>query len=858
MERYWRMTANEAVASLGGAMAGLSSKEARARIEKYGPNEIEKADRKTPIRIFVSQFQNPLIYILIAATGIAAVMGDVTEAVIILAILVVNAVLGFIQEYRSEKALEELRKYVSLIGHVIRDGETLEIKVSELVPGDIIMVSIGDIVPADARIIEAHSLETNESVLTGESNPVEKNTDVIGIDEPAPHELSNTLFMGSVVTSGSAKAVVVATARETYLGKSAKSLKETGESTDFEKSIRSFGAMLVRVVLIMTAFVFIVNGVLGHGLLEALLFALAIAVGITPELLPVIITIGLSRGAVRLVQKHVVVKRLEAIEDLGNVDILCADKTGTLTENMVTLIRYLNPQGEEDERILTYSLLCNSAVIQHGHVRGNTIDSAIWTYALTKFDVAKTKPYSKIDEVPFDYTRKRMSVVVNGAEGRIIITKGAPETVFPSCSKVLEKGTEISISTRIKKLISMAEGFGSDGYRVVAVAYRKVTLRKDYSVKDEEGLIFLGFLILMDPPKKDTTPALERFRKLGVEIYVLTGDGPLVTEKVCRQVGVLNKSGLTLQGKDIARMGQEELRAAVETHNIYARMTPNDKIAIVQALRANGHIVGFIGDGVNDAPALKAADVGISVNNGTDIAKEAADVVLMRKNLNAVANGISEGRRTFANIIKYIDSTISANFGNMFTLTIASLFLPFIPLLPSQILLNNLVSDVPMLTISTDNVDKDELKKPRRWNIGRITRFMVFFGLISSVFDILTMVLVFFYFGADAPLFRTVWFLESVLSEIFVVFSVRTAKPLYRSLPSMLLINTSILATLASIGVIYSPLAPYFEFAPLSAEIIAIVLVIVGLYVGVVEVAKGVFIWSEARRKPAASVAAKS
>ncbi|MFH0884591.1 MAG: magnesium-translocating P-type ATPase [Candidatus Micrarchaeota archaeon] len=858
MERYWRMTAGEVESSLGTSAIGLSSKEARARLLKYGPNEIEKTDRKTPIRIFITQFQNPLVYILIGATAIAALLGDAMEALIILAILVVNALLGFIQEYRSERALEELRKYVSMTARVMRDGQIVEHKVQELVPGDVILLAIGDIVPADARIIETHGLETNESVLTGESNPVEKDAKALTIDEPAPHELSNTLFMGSVVTAGAGKAIVIGTAKNTYLGKSAKAIGEAGGITDFEKSIRSFGSMLVRVVLIMTVFVFIVNGMLGHGLLESLLFALAIAVGITPELLPVIITIGLSHGAMMLVQKHVVVKRLEAIEDLGNIDILCADKTGTLTENAVSLIRYVNADGEDDERILVYSLLCNSAVVQHGRVRGGTIDSAIWTYALSRFDMGKTKGYAKVDEVPFDYSRKRMSVIVEHRDERVLITKGAPETIFPSCSKVREAGKEKPISKSLKRLIKTAEGFGSEGYRVIAVAARRVKEQKEYSAKDELGLVFMGFLILMDPPKKDAMPALERFRKLGVEVYVLTGDGPLVTENVCAQVGVHNKAGTVLQGFDIARMGEAELRSTVEKHNIYARLAPNDKLAIVNALRANGHIVGFIGDGVNDASSLKAADVGISVNNGTDIAKEAADVVLMRKSLNAVANGISEGRRTFANIIKYIDSTISANFGNMFTLTIASLFLPFIPLLPSQILFNNFLSDVPMLAVSTDSVDKDELKKPKRWDIGRISRFMVFFGLISSVFDLITMAFVFFIFGANAPLFRTVWFLESVLSEIFVVFAVRTAKPLYKSVPSLLLVNASIFATLAAIGVLYSPLAPYFEFAPLSIETVGIVLMIVAAYVGVVELAKGIFLWSEAKRKTAASSAAKA
>jgi len=840
--RYWRMTSQEVLTSSGTSLEGLSQKEARLRLARSGPNQIDKPDKKTPLKIFISQFQNPLIYILIAATIVAFALGDKTESLIILAILLVNAILGFVQEYRSEKALEELRKYVSMTARVMRDAQVSELPVAELVPGDIVLISIGDIVPADCRIIETHGLEANESTLTGESNPVSKTAEPLPVSEPAPHEMFNCIFMGTVITAGAGKAVVVTTGRDTFFGQSAKVLKEAVQSTDFEKSIRNFGSMLVRVILVMTLFVFIVNTILGHGILESFLFALAIAVGITPELLPVIITIGLSQGAMNLVRKHVAVKRLEAIEDLGNIDVLCADKTGTLTENEVSLIRYLDCEGKEDEEILQFSLLCNSAVVQHGKVKGGTIDSAIWTYALKKYDTKKLKTFHKVDEIAFDYERKRMSVVVDSeGDGRILITKGAPENVIPICTKSRRDCKEMKIVGGTSSLLKMAEGFGEQGYRVIAVAYRKPPMKVDYSLHDETDLIFAGFLILLDPPKKDAQPALEHFKRMGVALYVLTGDGPHVTAQICSQVGVKNLSGRILEGKDIEKLDEATLRKTVEANNIFARLTPSNKLAIINALRANGHIVGFIGDGVNDATSLKAADVGISVSNAADIAKDAADVVLLRKSLGVVANGISEGRKTFANIIKYIHNTISANFGNMFTLSLASLFLPFIPLLPSQILLNNLISDVPMLTVSTDSVDHEDMKKPKRWDISEITRFMIFFGLISSVFDLVTMAFIFITMGSDQAYFRTIWFIESALTEIFVVFAIRTFKPFWRSVPSTLLLVASALASAFTIGVIFSPLAGYFQFQPVSVGALAVVLGIVLTYVGVVEIAKHFF-----------------
>ncbi|MFH1521177.1 MAG: magnesium-translocating P-type ATPase [Candidatus Micrarchaeota archaeon] len=847
MEEYWKMSDEKLFSTLGSNNNGLSEKDVKEKLKKYGNNEIKTQDKKTAIKIFISQFQNPLIYILIIATIIAFLLGDNTEALIILAILFINAILGFVQEYRSEKALEELRKYISMTARIIRGGQTVELNTKEIVPGDIIFISIGDIVPADARLIGTNDLEINESVLSGESNPVHKESKIIDGENLAQYELSNMVFMGSTVIAGSGRAIVTATGKETYLGKSAKDMKAPEEGTDFEKSIKSFGSMLVKVIFVMTFFILIMNSILGHGILESMLFALAIAVGITPELLPIIITIGLSNGAMVLVKKHVAVKKLSAIEDLGNIDILCADKTGTLTENVVTLIRYLDAEGKDDEKVLLYSLLCNSAVVHHGKVKGGTIDSAIWTYALSQFDMKKTEGYEKKDEIDFDYERKRMSVVFEYKKEWTMITKGAPECMLNVCSKVLLNGEEKPIAQHFLKLKRMADDYNNEGFRVVGVAYKNVKSGKDYTLKDENKLVFIGYLILMDPPKKDAAMALEQFRRLGVTLYVLTGDSPIVTSHVCKQIGIEDKNGI-ITGTEIAKMNLDELRKTVEMHNIYSRMAPADKLAVIKALRANGHIVGFIGDGVNDAPSLKAADVGISVNNGTDIAKEAASVVLLRKNLNVVAGGISEGRKTFSNIIKYIDSTISANFGNMFTLTIASVFLPFIPLLPSQILLNNLISDVPMLTVSTDNVDKDELKKPRRWDIGRMNRFMIFFGLISSIFDILTMIFIYFVLSADIALFRTVWFLESVLSEIFVIFILRTAKPFYRSKPSSLLIIASVVSAVIAIGIVFPPVAQYFEFAPVTPEIVGIVICIVIAYVMIVELAKRQFSIRENRR----------
>ena len=838
---YWRMQPEEIFSSLGSSKDGLSSREAKERLQKYGMNEIEPPDRKSLLRIFISQFQNPLFYILFAATILAYLMGDHTEALIILIMVTVNGGMGFMQEYRSEKALEELRKYVSMTAHVLRDGQAAEMNTKFLVPGDIILVAIGDIIPADARLMEAHMLETNESVLTGESNPVEKEAIPLNKEKPPPQDMHNTLFMGSTITAGSGKAIVVLTGKETYFGKSASALKAPAPQTDFEKSIRDFGSMLVKVIIAMTIFIFLVNSLVHQNILESLLFALAIAVGITPELLPIIITIGLSHGAMRMVQKQVIVKRLESIEDLGNIDILCADKTGTLTENQVSLIRYLDCMGKDNEDILLYSLLCNSAVVQHGKVKGGTIDSAIWTYALKKFDLGRMKRYSLVELIAFDYERKRMSAVQQGKEGLFLITKGAPESILPICSKILVSGKELKIAPYTKNLEKMVEDFGAQGYRVISVAYKEIGKRKGYSPEDEKDMVFMGLLILLDPPKKDTLPALEHFKHLGVEMYVLTGDEPLVTAEVCRQVGVQMKGGRIIAGTELDAMSEEEFRKIVESHNIYARLVPAQKLAIVKALKENGHVVGFIGDGVNDAPSLKASDVGISVKNGADIAKEAADVVLLRKSLNVIAGGISEGRKTFANIIKYIRNTISANFGNMFTLALASPFLPFIPLLPSQIILNNFISDIPMLAVSTDSVDKESLRRPRHWDINGITKFMVSFGLISSIFDFITMAFLLIVLGAGAALFRTIWFVESAISEILVVFAIRTRKPMYKSMPSRLLIIMSLLSVLFAVGITFSPLATEFEFVSLTLPMIGIIFAIVIIYVLIVEIAKHIY-----------------
>jgi len=824
-ENYYALGKEELLRKLSCSEYGLSSQEAKKRLEEYGLNDISLKDKRSTIEIFLSQFKSPLILVLLGATVIAGVVGDQQDALIILGIVVINACLSFYQEFKSEKALAELRKYISFNAKALRDGKEVELDVKELVPGDLVFLEIGDIVPADLRVIESKDLTLNESVVTGESFPVHKIIESIALPDAQPSQQKNIAFMGTNVASGEGKGIVVATAEKTEFGRTATVLSAKEPPTDFQKSIKKFGNFLIKIIFALTIFVFVINSLLGRNLLESFLFALALAVGITPELLPLIITISLSAGAMHLAKKKMIVKRLVSIEDLGNIDVLCMDKTGTLTENQITLEDYFDADGIKSRELIELGLACNSAIIGKGKATGNIIDSAIWNYAQKQG--IQIKKFNKIEEIEFDYERRRMSTVIEEKGKRILICKGAPESILSVCNSTQKE----------KDLIKKFNELSNEGFRVVAIASKEIGKKKNYSIEDENGLNFKGLLAFLDPPKKTAIHSLKEFQKLNVELKVLTGDNELVTGEICREIGLKIKGKIVL-GSEIEKMNEIEFLKAIEENNVFARITPEQKFRIVEGLGKRGHIVGFLGDGVNDAPALKAADVGITVDSAVDIAKDSAEIILLQKSLMVVAEGIQHGRKTFGNIIKYIFNTMSANFGNMITLAVSSVFLPFIPLLPSQILLANLVSDVPLITVSTDNVDEDYLHKPKRWNIKTISNFMVYFGIISSVFDFITIGFLMLIVGADAAIFRTAWFLESVLSEIIVTFAIRTKRSFWKSHPSKVLIYSSIAAMILTIALIYSPIAFIFKFESLAIPVLISIGVIILAYFLLVEGAK--------------------
>ncbi|MEW6295184.1 MAG: magnesium-translocating P-type ATPase [Candidatus Diapherotrites archaeon] len=837
-ENYYSLGKEELLRKLSCSEYGLSSQEANKRLEEYGLNDISLKDKRSTIEIFLSQFKSPLILILLGATVIAGILGDPQDALIILGIVVINACLSFYQEFKSEKALAELRKYISFKAKVLRDGQEIELDVRELVPGDIVFLEIGDIVPADLRLIKAEDLTLNESVVTGESFPVHKIIEIINIPNTQLSQQKNIAFMGTSVAGGEGKGIVIATGERTEFGRTANILSAKEPPTDFQKSIKKFGNFLIKIILLLTIFVFASNYLLGKNLLESFLFALALAVGIAPELLPIIITISLSAGAVHLAKKKVIVKRLVSIEDLGNIDVLCMDKTGTLTENQITLENYFDFKGIKSRELIELGLICNSAIIEKSKARGNVIDVAIWDYA--KKEGITPEKFTKIKAIEFDYERRRMSFVIEKSGKRFLVCKGGPESIVSVCISVQNGSQLIPVKEYEKELIQKFRELSNEGFRVIAIATKEIEKKKSYGIEDEKELTFKGFIAFLDPPKKTAIQSLKEFQNLNVELKVLTGDNELVTEEIGREIGLKIKGKIIL-GSEIEKMNEIEFLKAIEENNIFARITPEQKYRIVEGLGKRGHIVGFLGDGVNDAPALKAADVGITVDSAVDVAKDSADIILLKKSLMVIADGIKQGRKTFGNIIKYIFNTISANFGNMFTLAFSSLFLKFIPLLPSQILLANLVSDIPLITVSTDNVDEDYLHNPKRWNIKTISNFMVYFGIISSVFDFITIGFLMFIVGADAAIFRTAWFLESVLSEIIVTFAIRTKRSFWQSHPSKVLIYSSIAAMILTIALVYSPLAFLFRFESLAVPVLVSIGVILLAYFLLVEGAKKKF-----------------
>jgi Mg2+-importing ATPase len=809
---YWRLQKDEIIREFDSSEMGLNEAEAARRLREYGSNEIPHARHRTTINILVSQFKSPLVYVLVFASALSVLLGDATEGIIIFAIMLVNATFGFAQEFRSEKALEELSKYLSYSTLVFRDGKKRVVDTRELVPGDIVCLTIGDVVPADIRLLDANELQTNESTLTGESTPVDKVTTQIELENPLPHQLSNTALMGSTVTNGSGTGLVVVTGQQTYFGKTASSLSIKPPMTDFEKNISSLGNFLVKLVLVLTTFVFMVNSLLGRGILDSLIFSLALTVGIMPEALPVIITIGLSNGALGLAKKKVVVKRLEAIENVGNVDVLCTDKTGTLTQDEITVQDIVDPEGRSRPELIKYALLCNTAVVQGDKILGNAIDVAIWKHARAEgFDETGLNEFGRVREIPFQANRRRMSYVVERGDLKLLISKGAPESIL-SVSANVGNGTEVQpMSQANKEVNSLIEKYSQEGCRLIALAYKEIENRSDYSMDDENEETFVGLLVLNDPPKEDAAPAISRLKSLGIKLKVLSGDDAVVTADVCRKVGI-GIEGQVLTGVDIKDKQESELRRIVEDNDVFGRVAPEEKFAIVSALKKNGHDTGFLGDGVNDAPALKLADAGISVDSGVQVAKEASSIILLEKSLSVIADGVVEGRKAFGNMIKYIMNTMSGNFSNMLTIAVCSLFLPFLPMLPSQILLTNLLTDAPLVTISTDSLDEEGLRTPKKWSTNSIARFMVFFGVIDSAFDFITIGCLVYLLHTSPELFRTGWFIESVLTEILVTFCIRTRRRFYKSRPSSPLISASAIFAAITLIAVYSPVGLFFEF----------------------------------------------
>jgi len=815
---------------LGSSPSGLSSEEAERRLEVFGYNEVVKRRKRSLIVDFLYHFRNPLIIILLIAGLISYSLGERESAIIVFSIVVMSTLLDFYQEHKAERAIEMLREKVAVKATVLRDGVKREVKMVEIVPGDIIFLSAGDVVPADARVISAKDLFVDQSALTGESLPVEKTpTPLKSADAPAT-EWSNYLFMGTSIVSGSATALVVRTGARTEYGQIASVLATRGLETEFQRGLRRFGYMVMQATLLLVLFVFLMNAFYNRDAFESLLFAVSLAVGLTPELLPMIVSINLSKGAVNMAKVKVITKRLASIQNFGSMDILCTDKTGTLTENRIKLIFHVDLEGRDSDKVLLHSYL-NSC---HQTGLRSPLDEAVLAYKNINVE-----NYKKVDEIPFDFVRKRLSIVVEHEGERIMVAKGAPEEILKVCSFCELNEMVYDLTEEFRRRIERKYlELSGEGYRVLGVAYKRLKEYKPaYSVKDENEMVFLGFIGFLDPPKETAREAIKLLKETGVELKIITGDNELVTRRVCEYLD-FEIRGILL-GNEIEQMHDDALARAVEEANVFCRVTPAQKNRIISALKANGHVVGFLGDGINDVPSLKNADVGISVDNAVDVAKETADIILLENDLRVLYKGVLEGRKTFGNIMKYVMMSISSNFGNMFSVAGGSLFLPFLPMLPTQILLNNILYDLTQTAIPADEVDREYLERPKRWDVFFISRFMLVFGPISSIFDFLTYFIMLLVFRAEEPLFQTAWFLESLLTQTLVVFAIRTKEtPFYKSRPSKILIFTSASIVVFALALPYTWLGAVFKFVPPPLEFYLMLAAIIGAYLALVEAAK--------------------
>lgn len=834
-EFFWNLPLSNLENLVHGTSQGLNSGEAKKRLAEFGPNTLEVHAQKTLAILFLQRFNNPLIILLFAASLISAIVHDYHSSVLIFVMVLLSITIDSIQEFRASTAALQLKKAVALKAKVLRDGNQIEIPVEMLVPGDVVFLSAGDLIPADGRLITSKDIFINQALLTGESYPVEKKTEDLDQADESITAATNSVFMGTSVLTGTGVYMVCATGKNTSLGQVARELIKEPAPTAFELGTRQFGLLLMRLILLLIMFVILANTVFARPWLETIMFALALGVGLAPEFLPMVVSITLARGAVRMAQKKVIVKRLSSVHDLGSMDVLCADKTGTLTEAKIILADHLDLSGNKSSHVMSLAYL--NSFFETG--LKSPLDKAILQN--TQIDVSGWK---KIDEIPFDFERRRVSVLLDNGDRRILIVKGAPEDILKVSTHYEHEPNTTApphLNHETREIIRQQfDDISAQGLRALGIAWREVPKSHVHAViHDESGLTFSGFSTFYDPPKESAGPALQRLQSYGIAVKIITGDNELVTKHLCEQLGI-KITGL-LTGNDMANLTDAALVASVKQTNIFCRVNPVQKNRVILALKNAGHIVGYMGDGINDAPSLHSAHVAISVESAVDVAKDTADIILLQQNLNVICEGVIEGRVTYGNIMKYIMMMTSSNFGNMISMAGAAAFLPFLPMLPAQILLNNFLYDLSEVAIPLDNVDKSFTNAPHRWNMNFIRNFMFLIGPISSIFDFAMFYVLLNVFHASETLFHTGWFVESLATQILVIFIIRTQLPPYKSRPNAILAASSISLVILGALIPYTALGSYFKFTPLPFSFFAILIGFVGTYLLLAEIGKRIF-----------------
>jgi Mg2+-importing ATPase len=827
---YWSLGTDQLIQQLETSTSGLLRVDAAIRLAKFGRNVVAPRSGGSAFAVFARQFRSPLVLILVFAAAVSAFVGEGHEAAIIGAIVLASCVLSFTQEYGASRAMEALQQRISRKATVLRDGLERTIDVGDIVPGDVVCLSAGNLIPVDGVILESRDFNVSESVLTGETFPVVKSAGR-SAPEAGIAQRANAVFTGTSVRSGTAKVLAVATGARTEFASIAEALERRIPETEFARGIRKFGYLMTEIMLGIVLLVFFANVMLERPLIESLLFSLALAVGLTPELLPAIISVTLARGARTMAASGVIVRRLDAIENLGSMDLLCTDKTGTLTEGIIRLDGSFDVDGIDSKEVLLWARL--NATLQTG--LKNPLDEAI---ANEQSGQEGLSDFTKIDEIPYDFVRKRLSVAVQqGARQQILITKGAVQNVLEVCAFVNSQHGQYSLGSMERKVIDEKfRHWSAQGYRVLGLAIRRFEDKAGFNREDETAMAFAGFLLFLDPPKEGVRETLSALANRGIGVKVISGDNRYVAAHLAQAVGL--RSDRIMTGEDLAKLTKNGLLAGVRKTDLFAEIDPNQKERIVEALRRSGHVVGYLGDGINDAPALHEADIGISVDTAVDVAREAADIILLKRDLGVLVRGVDDGRKTFANTMKYISITTSANFGNMISMAAASLYLPFLPLLAKQILLNNFLADIPALAIASDNVDADQLRSPRRWDIHFVRRFMISFGLVSSLFDFLTFAFLLYVVRAEATTFRTGWFVESLLTQLLILLVIRTRKTFWTSRPSRLLGALALAVGGIAIAIPYTPFANWLAMVPLPLPVLLGLLAITATYVFVSELTK--------------------